>query len=314
MTLLTDALRSGPGSPEWHQAVKTLRSSDQNVDEFTLLHSAREHLESGKQWRSVRAGQGFTRKVFDGIESQAKPPTGLPTANVIALIAAGVILAIVAVVGVLLLRGGGGAQQQAIDQLTNTIFGNRLLTANFDGPALPDGWEKFGELSVITRNKELHPTTLPAATDPKQYKSGGLVTNAAIAADQPMEIDVKLHLNKPGEEGIVEVFVSDGPVVGDAGEGTHELTWVLQGSQAKLVLPSTPIEAQSDKLANQKDLQVRIQLNRDTANVETNGKRLYAGPNQLAPNRPRYVGVRFRSRAGDKGEHWGVSGISLQKP
>src|SRR5947199_10863707 len=85
MTLLTDALRSGPGSPEWHQAVKILRASDQNVDEYTLLYSAREHLESGKDYRSVRAGTGFTRKVLEQSEEQATTPPA-PTADIIALI------------------------------------------------------------------------------------------------------------------------------------------------------------------------------------------------------------------------------------
>src|SRR5437763_11983608 len=111
MTLLTDALRSGPGSPEWHQAVKILRASDQNVDEYTLLYTAREHLESGKEYRSVRAGAGFTRKVLDSIDEQATGG-GVPTANIIALIAAGVILIVVAVVGVMLLKGGSPEQQR----------------------------------------------------------------------------------------------------------------------------------------------------------------------------------------------------------
>src|SRR5207248_832631 len=121
MTLLTDALRSGPGSPEWHQAVKILRASDQNVDEYTLLYSAREHLESGKDYRSVRAGTGFTRKVLEQIEEQASTPPA-PTANIIALIAAGAILAVVAVVGFMLLHGGS-AEQQRIEELSKTIFG-----------------------------------------------------------------------------------------------------------------------------------------------------------------------------------------------
>src|SRR5258708_1693394 len=104
MTLLTDALRSGPGSPERHQAGELLRASEQNVDEYTLLYKAREHLESGKEFRTVRAGTGFTRKVLEQIEEQAKAPA-VPTANLIALLAAGAILAVVAVVGFMLLRG-----------------------------------------------------------------------------------------------------------------------------------------------------------------------------------------------------------------
>src|SRR5437773_747365 len=56
-TLLTDALRAGPGSPEWHQAVARLREDGANgSDEYKLLQTAREHLESGRDFRAVRAG------------------------------------------------------------------------------------------------------------------------------------------------------------------------------------------------------------------------------------------------------------------
>src|SRR3954471_10048772 len=69
--LLTDALRAGPGSPEWHQAVGKLRAGGmEHGDEYQMLIDAREHLESGKEYRSVRAGAGFTRKLLDGIDRE----------------------------------------------------------------------------------------------------------------------------------------------------------------------------------------------------------------------------------------------------
>src|SRR2546421_8100566 len=107
MTLLTDALRAGPGSPEWSQAVKALRASNQNMDEYTLLYTAREHLESGKDYRSVRAGPGFTRKLLGGIEQESQSGTGVPTASIIALLAAVTILVGVVFEGYNLLKSGG---------------------------------------------------------------------------------------------------------------------------------------------------------------------------------------------------------------
>src|SRR5258708_39311279 len=77
MTLLTDALRSGPGSPEWHQAVKALRASNQNVDEYQLLYAARERLEAGEGCRSVRAGPGFTRQGVAGGGGEGRNGGGL---------------------------------------------------------------------------------------------------------------------------------------------------------------------------------------------------------------------------------------------
>ena len=41
LVLLTDALRAGPGSPEWRDAVATLKTSDERVDEYRLLIEAR---------------------------------------------------------------------------------------------------------------------------------------------------------------------------------------------------------------------------------------------------------------------------------
>src|SRR5687767_3667379 len=113
MTLLTDALRAGPGSPEWHQAVGVLRASGSNgtgtsgagADEYQLLVQAREDLESGKDYRAVRPGAGFTRKVLSGIdEESAASVRGLPSANLLALVGAGVILAVVVVVAVVLFK------------------------------------------------------------------------------------------------------------------------------------------------------------------------------------------------------------------
>src|SRR3954454_5027211 len=98
--LLTDALRAGPGSPEWHQAVSKLRQGGvEHSDEYKLLVTVREHLESGRDYRSIRAGPGFTRKVFESIE-QERAATGkggkIPLANIIAIVS---VIAVVVVVG-----------------------------------------------------------------------------------------------------------------------------------------------------------------------------------------------------------------------
>ena len=322
MTLLTDALRSGPGSPEWNQAVKTLRASDQNIDEYTLLYAARERLESGKEYRAVRAGPNFTRKVLDGIDEQANASGGIPTANLIAMIAAGVILAVVVVIGVFILKGSN-PQQQAIEELARQIFGNKILSASFAGPAsttpvLPDGWTKFGDLPLVVKSNELRPSTmpasLPATTEPASYKTGGLVTAASIPADQSMEVDVTIRICKAGDEGIAEVFVSDEPITDENATGGHALVWQFKAGEARVFLPDGRPDPHGEKFGTARDLPVKILLNRDIAVIDTAGQRLYAGPHLLAPDRARYVGIRFRRRAGDKGDHLGAIGITLQKP
>ena len=322
MTLLTDALRSGPGSPEWNQAVKTLRASDQNIDEYTLLYAARERLESGKGYRDVRPGPGFTRKVLEGIDEQGRTGVGIPTANLIAKIAAVVMLAIVVIVAVFLLKGSN-PQQQAIEDLTRQIFGNPLLSASFTGPAattpaIPDGWTEFGDLPLVVVANELRPSTMPAGlpptTEPGAYKTGGLITVASVPAKQSLEVDVTLHVSKVGDEGIAEVFVSDEPITDENAIGGHALVWRFKAGEARVFLPDGRPAPHGEKVGSARDVPVKILLNRDIAVVDSAGQRLYAGPHLLAADRPRYVGIRFRRRPGDKGDPLGVTTITLQKP
>src|SRR3954469_10777303 len=166
MTLLTDALRAGPGSPEWHQAVGVLRASggNKNADEMQMLVRAREDLESGRGYRAVRAGPGFTQNVMAGIEEEGRAkPKGLPSANLIALVAGGVILAVVAVLAVVLFRTPP-ADRGNIERLQGIYFINPVVSQlNFDGGTeIPSEWRLVGEVRLNVINKML----MPAATQP----------------------------------------------------------------------------------------------------------------------------------------------------
>src|SRR5213082_2776894 len=87
LELLTEALRAGPGTPQWREAVALLEAVP-GADEFKLLYAARERLASGRQYREIRAGAGFTSKVFDALDQEqgAAAPRGFPSANVIVAI------------------------------------------------------------------------------------------------------------------------------------------------------------------------------------------------------------------------------------
>src|SRR5438046_2493736 len=98
LQLLTDALRADPGTPEWRAALATVPALGA-VDEHKLLYAARERLASGRRYREVRAGPGFTRKVFESIDDESSAVSKpLPSANIIAAISALAILGILAVV------------------------------------------------------------------------------------------------------------------------------------------------------------------------------------------------------------------------
>jgi hypothetical protein len=318
MELLTDALRSGPGSPEWHQAVKMLRASNQTMDEYSLLYTARERLESGKEYRSVRPGTGFSRKVMAGIEEQSNAPAAVPSANIIALIAAAVMLVIVVIIGIFLLKGSN-PDQQAIEELTSKIFGNKVLSTQFTAPApttnpdIPEGWVRFGEIPLAIKANELRPTTLSSSTDASAYKVGGLITAASLSATEPLEVDVLAHLIKSTDDAIVEVFISDEPITNQNAAAGRALVWQFKAGEARVFLADGSAAPHAEKLGNHRDVAMKIVLNRDTAIVDTAGQRLFAGPHLLSATQPRYVGIRFRRRAADKGDRLGILSVAIQK-
>ena len=81
LTLLTDALRRGPGTPQWQNALDRL-ANDQltmpngQADEFRVLMTVRQRLEAGQHYREVRAGPAFTRELFQRIDAQTIEAAG----------------------------------------------------------------------------------------------------------------------------------------------------------------------------------------------------------------------------------------------
>src|SRR5690349_1888062 len=101
------------------------------ADEYKLLYAARERLASGRQYREVRAGPGFTRLVFDAIEQEddgdGATPAALPAANLIAAISALVILGVLAIVAWLIIPSSDVREQQQANDLSQTYFVNRIV-------------------------------------------------------------------------------------------------------------------------------------------------------------------------------------------
>ena len=330
MNLLTDALRGGPGTPEWNQAVKALRASDQNVDELTLLCSARERLESGKEYRSVKPGIGFTRKVLQGLDGQGDA-RGISTANIIAFIAAGAILCVVIGVGVLLSRGPG-KQNPQIDELTRQIMGTKVLSNTFPKDtddknpySTPDGWKAIGALPLTVRNNSLNPmllatgeTTKPSET--QKYLVGGIITSAEFPADEALEVDMQIHLNtKSAPDEIFELFIADEPITSENANGGHVIALSITGKESRVFLADGKPAPKSDRLLTKTEIPIKLLLNREFAVIEVEGQRLYAGVNMLSPGNMRKVGIRFRHHLDDKNkgqkqaDHVGVVSVTLQK-
>src|SRR5687767_4316302 len=235
-TLLTDALRAGPGSPEWHQAVTKLRADGVNGgDEYKLLADARAHLESGKEFRTVRAGPDFTRKLLTRIDEEPDAKSGAPTANVIMLLSAGAILAVLGLVAFVLSRGGdtAGRPPEPAVNLATMYFPADLAVATFDG-AVPSGWETIGRLPLHA-DGSLRPAVVPM--EQGDYIGGGVVIARPVPVGEPFALAAVVEVPETVGDFIAEVFVSDSADFSEfRATSPSELVWLLQGADQKVMV------------------------------------------------------------------------------
>jgi hypothetical protein len=290
LSLLTDALRAGPGSPEWHQAVAQLKASGESVDEYKLLIEAREALESGRDFRSVRAGAGFTRKLLNGLDQQNPPtPSRFHVATLIAAIAAVVIIAIVAIaVFEFYPRTPVDDSAKAISELASTYFAKDISSAIFEN-GIPAAWRTIGSLPLDTTNGlKVAGTTQPAQGD---YAGGGIVLSEPVPAAQALALQASLHIDHPSPDLIPQVFAAnDSNFSADRAISSQELVWQIQNDLQKVVVNGKM--AREAKLGSKTDNHlIRVLLKGDLAIVEVDGQR-WAGRNELG-DKPRYLGVRF---------------------
>jgi hypothetical protein len=299
LQLLTDALRAGPGSPEWHDAVGTLRTNgNAEHDEYRLLITARENLEKGREYRSIRAGPGFTTKLNDALDNQASSKKPPPTTGIVAFASAALILLGAAVILYLLFPGG--TPTAAIEKLSNTYFVEPLLEHGFETSISED----FGHIGLLPVEAQhgLHPANAP---DTDTTTGGGIVWMQKLAPDEPVAIDVNLRIARPTDQLVAEVFVSDsGDFSADKGTTPHEFLWLYQAGQAKVVLPGDKIDNQQPPNRDFKGvMHIRIAMERDAAIVSQQNKVIWSGAHGLDPSKERHIGLRFiRTGADDNPE------------
>jgi hypothetical protein len=307
LTLLTDALRAGPGSPQWHEALRRLRAGGiEHADEYHLLVTAREHLESGKSYRSVRAGPGFTQRLMSALETDAALPSerrGPSTVSTIALASAAVVVVVLGTLGYWLFSSYMKPPGTRPDE--KALFVNTIGWEDFAGELQP-GWRKIGSLPVEVHRGALRhssPATAPSESA-SQISGGGVVWDSAIASDEPFAVVANVRVHRPEENLIAQVFVTDQPDFrADNATSPHELVWLLQTRQAQVILPSGRIQAQSDLAEDFRgSLQVRVTIDEDQATVDLGDKHVWTGPHGLQRGKPRHVGVRFIKRSSDAGD------------
>jgi hypothetical protein len=307
LMLLSEALRAGPGSPEWHEAVGRLRQGGRaDASEHELLIRAREDLESGKEYRSIRAGAGFTSRLMHTIEADAGQRQRPPVATWIAILSGAVLFGAIGFIAYVISRGGGPLP--AVDALANTYFVNTLLNTSFDGSLSGADWREIGALRLETWHG-LRPNIDEA--DETQL-GGGIVWNQPLKSDSPVEIEANIKLQRPSRDLIAQLFITDDPsgFSEDKGISAHELIWLFQAGQQKVLLPGGKVDVQSAVGRERGVLNLRIAIDRDVGIVEEQGKRLWAGAHGLA-NSPRYVGIRFLRTTSER-EDPGIAFTSMR--
>lgn len=295
MILLTDALRAGPGSPEWQRAVTILRESGASGDEYSMLITAREHLESGRPYRSVSPGPNFTRKVMEQVEQiQPGRAWSMSPAGWIAVAAA--LLVIIMVGLVVYFAVPGGDDGAGLANLERIYFVQPRIEADFSEP-LNDSWRMIGQLPVQTGSGGLRLSgDVPS---PEAHLGGGVMRAEPVPADQPFAVEVRLRAARLNDDLIPQVFITDTPeFTADRGTSPRELVWLVQSGQPSVALPDGRLERQSTgTLRDARDgMTIRIAVSRNHAIVDADGERIFAGEHQLSPERPRYVGVRLLRR------------------
>ncbi len=296
LKLLTDALRAGPGSPEWRAAIAEIQAhaSAAGEDEHQLLLRVREHLASGRSYREIRAGAGFTRKVIEGIEREAEArPRLSPNANWIAVIAAVAIISVVAVVAFMVwptARNGPGAPGDG--GLERTKFVETTESITFDDSIGAD-WQTFGFLT-LTADGGLKPMSMESSGG-KDYRGGGIYWDRQIPADEPVSVEATMMLQKGSGDGVVQLFVTDSrEFETKSATSPRELVVYLKDGEAKVALPDGSVVGQGTKLKDVKqNVDVRLAMNQKDAVVEVNQQRVWAGEHHLPADRARTIGLRF---------------------
>lgn len=313
-TLLTDALRAGPGSPQWHDAVLALRQQGlEGSDEHRLLIEARENLESGRDYRSVRAGAGFTRKLMNDIENEPVGPrkNGVPTATIVAILCGLLVLGVV--VYIIIHWPHEATVQQQIDDLANTkeprFFGT--LEAALFKDSIPPKWNRIGSLN-LDASDGLRPN--PQAAAENKNPGGGVVWSNTVPGDQAFAVEVLVHVPKPTGAFLLEAFVSaDDKFSSDKGTSSKDVVWQLHGLQQQVLvsgsfkIPTTP------PVFHDGDT-VRLVVDQNVAIVEVGApgkmQRLWAGPHDLGSG-PRFIGVRFLQTGPAEKQDLSVSQIKI---
>ncbi|GIW76374.1 MAG: hypothetical protein KatS3mg104_1437 [Phycisphaerae bacterium] len=296
LKLLTEALRRGPGSPQWHEAIEKLRDQGiRDADEYRLLMTVRERLQSGQSYREVWAGPAFTRELMQRIREESILSSGKSR-----------ILVWVSVVCLVLLIGSSVTLVSLIsrkppppspgDYLSQQLFLTPVKAWNFE-TTFPEDLSVKGDLK-LSAFQGLH--------FPKGNRAGYASVLSEPVLDFNPSVCVELQIMYyPSDDGSVSVTLVSGSEPTSVTGLTVALSptgyVVTQGQETRLV--STPLSKQLYTL--------RIKLSASMAVIEVNGQTIWTGEHQLSS--PGVVRLDFTKNGKDRFETR-VHSLRILKP
>ena len=313
LRLLTDALREGPGSPAWHGAIERLNKIDAAGDlavnpttsQYRRLCQAREHLESGKEFRSIRPGPGFTARLWSALDSQGASKAWDTRGLLTAFAAACVLLGCVAVIWQMIPRGSAIDRDTA--SLSTMLFTRPLASINPSDLSQPD-WRAVGasplSAAEVIPQGVARTFCLPLEDHRTPPTGGGFALVKPLDAGTAFAIEARFQLNKVDADIVPELAVSDvDDFTAVTATSPHELLFALEGKQAKIVAPSGRLIAQTELPGDGRgELTVRFRVNRQAVIIEMNGRNFFAGELGLSLTGDRYVAARILRRGGSSSQ------------
>lgn len=298
LRLLTDALRRGPGSPEWRDALQRLSANPSpDLDEYKLLLQARENIEMGKSYREVRAGPGFTRDLMQKLDAEASITQPMKFAPIVAAISGLLILLAILWIGVKIASGPGSTGRQ---ELTERLFVNVVHQYKFDD-AQPDDLKSIGAVKLEAKNG------LHIADTGKELAATAVCTTSPVDISKGICVETRAIVTPDVSGQRLQVFISDEQPTGDP---HRELAVMIDGQNARL-LSETSVSTSPVNFSGTAN--IRIRVNSTAAIVECNGQPIFSGSHNLDAAKPKYIGLRF-VREGTQTGRLSVPQLTILKP
>ena len=311
--MLAEALRAGPVSPLWRQAVDTLKAAGESGEELALLCKARERLEGGRAYRSIRAGNGFTRKLMARLdETDQMTGRGVSSASFITAMAVLVILSVVG--GLAWMLFSPVQDNEGKVDLRSVYFVTTALSEDFD-QKIGDGWQAVGSIPLVAQ-KGLR-LQLPRPFT-QEIAGGGLLCPLELSPRVPVTIETTIEGASNKSRVLAEVFVTDTPTFSsDRGVSDRELKCQIDASGSRVGLPDGRGVVAASHPAGptvNKPITIRIRLSRDKCIIEQDGVVVWSGEHQLLQDRPRRFGVRLLAQRNANSADVAIRSIRLMKP